>query len=280
MNVQPLSSALGIEITGIDAKSLNDADFNRLRNAFHENVVCVIREQSLSPQDQVFFSRRFGELETHISPVYQMKDVPEVMILSNEVVEGKLLGNPDAGSDWHSDQSYTDRPCAYTILQSVRVPVEGGQTAWTNMISAYETLDAETRQQIDGLVGVHNFSRHKNPRMVPLARLSKDYYEKYSPPDAYHPLVRTHPSTGRKALYLSPRSTIGIKDMEDDRAQPLLDRLFAHIDNPAFVYRHQWRQGDLVLWDNRTSNHIAMGGVKEPEIRRIHRTVVAGEIPF
>ncbi len=280
MNVQPLSTAMGVEVSGIDANSLDEAGFNRLRDVFHDNIVCVIRDQSLTPRQQVEFSRRFGELETHISPVYQMKDVPEVMILSNEVVDGKLVGNPDAGSDWHSDQSYTDRPCAYTILQSVRVPEEGGQTAWTNMVTAYETLDAETKQQISGLVGVHNFSRHKNPRMVPLARLSKDYYEKYSPPDAFHPLVRTHPFTGRKALYLSPRSTIGIKDMDDAIAQPLLDRLFAHIDNVELVYRHQWRAGDLVMWDNRTSNHIALGGVKEPEIRRIHRTTVAGEIPF
>jgi taurine dioxygenase len=280
MQVRPLPQALGAEVVGIDAGSLDDKAFGKLRDTFHDNIVLIIRDQALTPHQQIAFSRRFGELEPHVSPLYQMKDVPEIMVLSNEVVEGKLVGNPDAGSDWHSDQSYTDQPCAYTILQSVRVPQEGGDTAWSNMVTAYETLPKAMKERIDGLIGVHNFSRLKNKRMPPLARLSADYYDKYSPPDAFHPLVRTHPFTKRKALYMSARSTIGIKDMDDAEAQPLLDELFAHIANPAFVYRHTWRQGDLVMWDNRSCNHIALGGVKEPEIRRMHRTTVMGETPF
>ena len=280
MNIRPLSDALGIEVSGLDAAALDDETFNELRDRFHENIVVVIRDQSLSPGEQVQFSRRFGEPEHHVSPLYQMKDEPDVMILSNEVVDGKLVGNPDAGSDWHSDQAYTDQPCAYTILQSVKIPKAGGDTAWTNMVAAYEALSDAMKARIDGLIGVHNFSRLKNPRMKPLERLNADYYQKYSPPDAFHPLVRTHPFTRRKALYLSARSTIGIKDMDDAQAQPLLDELFAHIDNPRFVYRHNWRQGDLVMWDNRTSNHIALGGVKLPDVRRMHRTTVVGEIPF
>jgi taurine dioxygenase len=280
MRVRVLSDALGAEVDGIDCASLDDATFNELLDAFHDNIVLVIRDQSLEPRQQVAFSRRFGDLEHHVSPVYQMKDEPDVMILSNEVVDGKLVGNPDAGSDWHSDQSYTEQPCAYTILQSVRVPNAGGDTAWTNMVAAYEALSDVMKTRIAGLVGVHNFSRLKNKRMAPLERLSKDYYQKYSPPDAYHPLVRTHPFTKKKALYMSPRSTIGIKDMDDEEAQVLLDALFAHIDDPRFVYRHKWRAGDLVMWDNRSCNHIALGGVKEPEIRRIHRTTVMGEVPF
>ena len=278
-NLRPLSDALGAEVIGIDATILDDRAFAELLDAFHDHIVLVIRGQSLTPRQQVDFSRRFGELEHHVSPAYQMPDEPDVMVLSNEKVDGKLVGNPDAGSDWHSDQSYTDRPCAYTILQSVHIPQNGGDTAWTNMVAAYETLDDTMKARIAGLVGVHNFSRLKNPRMAPLERLSTDYYQKYSPPDAYHPLVRTHPFTKKKALYLSPRSTIGIKDMDDREAQPLLDELFAHIDDARFVYRHTWQPGDLVMWDNRACNHIALGGVKEPEIRRIHRTTVMGEIP-
>lgn len=280
MRVRPLSEALGAEVEGIDAADLDNHAFDALLDIFHENIVLVIRDQSLTPGQQVAFSRRFGELEHHVSPVYQMKDEPDVMILSNEVVDGKLVGNPDAGSDWHSDQSYTDQPCAYTILQSVRVPEHGGDTAWTNMVAAYDALDDAMKERLHSLIGVHNFSRLKNPRMKPLERLSTDYYQKYSPPDAYHPLVRTHPFTKREALYLSPRSTIGIKDMDDREAQPLLDQLFAHIDDQRFVYRHKWRPGDLVMWDNRACNHIALGGVKAPEIRRIHRTTVMGEVPY
>lgn len=276
----PLSTAAGVEIVGIDAANMSDSVFEQVLDCLHNNVVIVIRDQALSPKQQVEFTQRFGELEPHVSPVYQMKEQPEIMLLSNEVVDGKLIGNPDAGSEWHSDQSYTERPCAYTILQSVKVPEQGGDTAWTNMMIAYETLPAVLRARIAGLKGVHNFSRHKNPRIKPLERLSKDYYEKYAPPDAYHPLVRTHPVTGRKALYCSPRSTIAIKDMPDEKAQPLLDQLFAHIDNPGFVYRHKWRHGDLVMWDNRISNHLATGGVSLPQIRRMHRTTVVGEVPY
>ena len=278
--IRPLSPVLGVEVVGADASRLDNATFERLRDAFHRSCVLVVRDQSLTPPQQVAFSRRFGELEHHISPLYQMKDEPDVMILSNEVVDGKLVGNPDAGSDWHSDQAYTDEPCAYTILQSVRVPKAGGDTAFTNMVTAYETLSDSMKARLDGLIGIHNFSRLKNPRMKPLDRLDTSYYEKYSPPDALHPLVRTHPHTGRKALYLSPRSTIGIRDMDDSQAQPLLDELFDHIDDPALVYTHKWREGDLLMWDNRSVNHIALGGVKLPDVRRIHRTTVVGERPF
>ena len=280
MTVRPLSEALGAEILNVDTSTLDDATFEKLRDVLHRSIVLVVRDQILTPRQQIAFSRRFGEIEPHISPAYQMKDEPDVMILSNEVVNGKLVGNPDAGSDWHSDQSYTERPCAYTILQSIRVPEQGGDTAWTNMASAYDALPDATKARLHGLIGVHNFSRLKNRRMPPLPRLSPEYYNKYSPPDAHHPLVRTHPFTGRKALYLSPRSTIGIKDMDDAHAQSLLDELFTHIDNPRFVYRHKWRRGDLVMWDNRSANHIALGGVREPQIRRMHRTTVQGEIPF
>ena len=280
MQVAPLSPALGAEITGTDAAAIDRQTFARLRDAVHDHVMVAIRGQKLSPAEQVDFSRRFGDLEHHVSPVYQMPEMPDVMILSNEMADGRLVGNPDAGSDWHSDQSYTDRPCAYTILQSVRVPRSGGDTGWTNMAAAYDALPEAIKTRIQGRFGIHNFSRFKNPRMKPLARLDADYYEQHSPPDAHHPLVRTHPHTGRNALYLSPRSTIGIKDMNDDQAQPLLDALFAHIDNDRFVYRHKWRDGDLVIWDNRSANHIAFGGVREPEIRRMHRTTVIGEIPF
>lgn len=280
IDARPLSKAAGAEILGIDAGKLDDSVFEQILDCLHNNVVVIIRDQALTPAEQVAFTKRFGELEPHISPVYQMKEQPEIMVLSNEVVDGKLVGNPDAGSEWHSDQSYTERPCAYTILQSVHVPATGGDTAFTNMMMAYDTLSPQLKAKVARLVGVHNFSRLKNPRIKPLERLSTEYYEQYAPPDAHHPLVRTHPYTGRKALYLSPRSTIGVRDMPDAQAQPLLDQLFRHIDNPAFVYRHRWRQGDLMIWDNRIANHLATGGVSLPAIRRMHRTTVVGEVPY
>ena len=282
MVVTPLSDALGAEVTGIDAATLDDETFGRLRNALHDHIIVAIRDQTLDPAAQTEFARRFGEIQYHINSEYKMPDQPEVLILSTEIVDGKNVGVPDAGSDWHSDHSYVDRPTAYTILQSVIVPKDGGDTEWTNMAKAHETLPDAMKARLQGLVGIHSFNRMRNPRMTRPVRHenSEAYYAERSPPDAFHPIIRTHPATGRKALYISPRFTIGIKDMDDAEAQPLLDELFAHIANRDLVYRHNWRPGDLVMWDNRQTLHLALGGVKPPEVRRMHRTTVLGEVPF
>ncbi len=281
MVVRPLSDAMGAEVTGIDTGNLDDATFDRLRDALHEHIMLAVRGQALDPAGQTAFTRRFGEIQYHINSEHKMPDQPEVLILSTEVVNGKNVGIPDAGSDWHSDHSYVDRPTAYTILQSVLVPEHGGDTEWTNMVAAYESLSDEMKARLDGLIGIHSFNRMRNPRCNRPGRHKNPeaYFAERSPPDAFHPIVRTHPATGRKALFISPRFTIGIKNMDDAEAQPLLDDLFAHIDNRDFVYRHNWQPGDLVMWDNRQTLHLALGGVKLPEVRRMHRTTVLGEVP-
>ncbi|MDX1486442.1 MAG: TauD/TfdA family dioxygenase, partial [Alphaproteobacteria bacterium] len=252
------------------------------RDALHQYIMLAVRDQALDPAQETAFARRFGEIQYHINSEYKMPDQPEVLILSTEIKDGKNVGIPDAGSDWHSDHSYVDRPTAYTILQSVIVPEHGGDTEWTNMVKAYETLSDDMKARIGGLIAIHTFNRARNPRSTKPSRHKDEaeYYDRVSPPDAFHPIVRTHPATGRKALFVSPRFTVGIKDMDDAEAQPLLDALFAHIDNRDFVYRHKWRPGDLVMWDNRQTLHLALGGVKPPEVRRMHRTTVLGEVPF
>jgi taurine dioxygenase len=282
MKVTPLSDALGAEVTGIDAAGLDDAAFGTLRDAFHDNIVLVVRDQHLSPAQQTAFAKRFGDIQYHINKEYMMPGQPEVLILSTEIKDGKNVGIPDAGSDWHSDHSYVDQPTGYTILQSVTVPKMGGDTEWTNMVAAYDTLSDDMKKRVDGLIGIHSFNRTKNPRMTRPTRHEneKAYFDERSPPDAFHPIARTHPYTGRQALYISPRFTIGIKDMDDAEAQPLLDELFEHIANRDLIYHHRWRDGDLVMWDNRSTIHLACHGVKLPEIRRMHRTTVLGEIPF
>ncbi len=282
MVVTPLSDALGAEVTGIDAANLDDATFGRLRDALHDNIVLAVRGQALDPAAQTEFTRRFGEIQYHINSEYKMEDQPEVLILSTETVDGKNVGIPDAGSDWHSDHSYVDRPTAYTILQSIIVPKVGGDTEWTNMVKAYETLGDDMKARLQGLIGIHSFNRTRNPRLTRPVRHenSEAYYAERSPPDSFHPIVRTHPATGRKALFVSPRFTIGIKDLDEAEAQPLLDELFAHIASRDLVYHHKWLPGDLVMWDNRQTLHLACGGVIAPEVRRLHRTTVLGEVPF
>ena len=281
MTVKPLSEALGAEISGINAAELDDATFDKLRDVFHENLVVVVKGQDLTPAQQTEFARRFGEIQYHISPEYLMKDQPEVMILSNEKEDGKFIGLPDGGSEWHSDHSYVDQPTGYTMLHAIKVPKDGGDTEWTNMVRAYEALSDEMKSRLDGLIGIHSFNRMKNQRLsVPVRHMNDPDYYKRSPPDSFHPVVRTHPHTGKKALYISPRFTIGIKDMDDVEAQPLLDELFAHIQNRDFIYHHRWTVGDLLMWDNRATIHLALLGVPEGQARRMHRTTVLGEVPF
>ncbi|MFM1814319.1 MAG: Alpha-ketoglutarate-dependent taurine dioxygenase [Pseudomonadota bacterium] len=283
IEIKPLSEAMGAEVIGADAARLDDGDFARIRDALHDSGMLVIRGQGLSPADQTDFTRRWGEIQYHINSEHMMPGQPEVLILSTEIDDnGNNVGIPDAGSDWHSDHSYVDFPTAYTILQSVIVPDVGGDTEWTNMTKAYETLSDDMKARIEGLIGIHTFNRTRNPRLVQKSRHRNqaEYYAERSPPDAYHPIARTHPATGRKALFISPRFTIGIKDMDDAEAQPLLDELFAHIANRDFVYHHNWKPGDLVMWDNRQTLHLALGGVKLPHVRRMHRSTVKGERPF
>ena len=282
MKVTPLSPAMGAAVTGINAADLDNAGFNALRDALHEHLMLAVRDQALDPAAQTAFTQRFGEIQYHINSEYKLMDQPEVLVLSTKLVNGKNIGIPDAGSDWHSDHAYVDRPTAYTILQSITVPKQGGDTEWTSMAAAYDGLDAPMKQKLEGLIGIHSFNRFRNPRMTRPTRHPNpaQYFAERSPPDAFHPIVRTNPFTGRKALYISPRFTLGIKDMDDSQAQSLLDALFAHIANRDFVYHHKWRPGDLVMWDNRATLHLACGGVKLPEIRHMHRTTVLGEVPF
>jgi taurine dioxygenase len=280
--INKLALALGAEAIGVDLKSISEPDFVNLRDALHENGVLVVRDQDLNPKEQTEFTRKFGEIQYHINDEYKMPGQPEVLILSTELDEhGNNVGIPDAGSDWHSDHSYVDVPTAYTLLQSVIVPQVGGDTEWIGMTAAYEALSDDMKVRIQGLIGIHSFNRFRNPRMTRPDRHGdgEDYYSKRSPPDAFHPIVRTHPHTGRKALFISPRFTLGIKNMEDGEAQRLLDELFDHLINTRFIYHHKWRKGDLVIWDNRQTLHLALGGVKWPEVRRMHRSTVLGEVP-
>ena len=287
LKINKLSDALGAEITDIDLSGqVDDATLEDVRNALNENLVLVIRDQDFSPGEQVAFSQRFGELVVRVSGEFLHPDFPPVLILSNEVGEdGKTVGATSAyaGDIWHSDLTYAERPSMGSLLHALQVPEKGGgDTAWANMYTAYETLDDETKHKIDGLKATHVRDRRRNWRATPSKEFDRDLNEYYSipVPDSVHPVVRTHPETGRKALFVSPRFTVSIEDMEEDEAQPLLDKLFAHQIRPEFIFQHQWRKGDLVFWDNRATIHLACGGIVPPGIRHLHRTSIGGDIPF
>ena len=285
--VNRLSEIGAAEVVGLDcSKPLSPADLATLKQAFQDNPVLVIRDQSLTAKQQGVFSRQFGPLESQDQKNYTHPDDEDVLILSNEIrPDGTAVGIVDAGDFWHSDSSHHDEPCQATILYSVRNPARGGDTEFCNMYMVYEALPDDLKHQVEGRYAIHHVSKTRNRRVTisPDRPGAKDYYERRATEtrEVRQPLVRTHPQTGRQALYISPRFTIGIADMDDSEAQALLDRLFAtFVRERRFQYRHKWRDGDLVMWDNRCLNHRACGGYGLPDIRRMHRTTIVGDRPF
>ncbi len=288
MKVSAVSDSLGAEVTGVDLTSaMDDETKAALHEAFVQYQVLVIRDQNLTPLQQVAFSSQWGDLEIPDNVQHTHDDSNRVMILSNELrPDGTAVGVVDGGDFWHSDSSHHPLPSMITILQSVRNPKKGGNTDFCNMYTIYQDLPEETKKKIDGLYGIHHVSKTKNKRVTisPNRPGAKDFYELQAKTheNVIQPLVLVHPDSGRKALYCSPRFTIGIKGMTEAEADPILDELFPYITGRArrWHYRHNYSAGDLVMFDNRCLCHRAVGGYGLPDIRRMHRTVVAGDRTF
>ena len=283
MKINRLSDALGAEVSGIDVSKIDDATFHAIHEAFLEHLILVFRNQDLDPEPHIAFSERFGEVEVHLATDHLHPETDKVMLVSNKQVDGRYIGAVSAGDYWHSDLSCQARPNLASFLHAKELPAEGGDTGFCNQYAALETLPDDLRQQIDGRNGIHTFNRMRNPRVkVPEMHKgdAKMRYADRAPPDGIHPIVRTHPETGRKALYVSHRFTVGIEGMSDEEARPILDAIFEHQLNDELIYRHKWRLGDLVMWDNRCTTHHAYGGIPAGQIRHMHRTSLIGDVPF
>lgn len=283
MNIQitRLSNTLGAEITGVDLNTYDDATFEEINAAYLEHQVLCIRDQNLDPESLVTFSERFGVVEPHDNLKFTLAQQPKILVLSNDVDEdGNQIGVIDAGDAWHTDHSFKTHPANCTILYSLKNPSQGGVTDFTNMYAAYDALSDDMKARIANLRGRHSISKLKNKR-VQISGAREDAVEFYKRqekaiPDVDHPLVRTHPVTGRKSLYCSPRFTVGIVGLDEDGGDALLDELIAHSIKPEFRYSHHWRDSDVVMWDNRCVNHRATGGYEYPDIRHLYRTTVEG----
>src|ERR1700681_1971484 len=242
--VNKLSDTAG-EVVGLDCSVPLDATtLATLKRAMLDYPVIAIRDQSLSAREQAAFSRQLGPLEHQDRKTYCHPDDDDVLILSNELrPDGSAVGIVDAGDFWHSDSSHLAEPCRATVLYAVRNPKTGGDTEFCNMYQVYEALPDDLRRRVEGRYGIHHISKSKNPR-VPISAARTDaaaYYKEREKATAEmrQPMVRTHPESGRQALYVSPRFTIGIADMPDAEAQPLLDRLFEIMLEERFRYRHK-----------------------------------------
>jgi taurine dioxygenase len=282
LSVKQSGAALGAEIAFDLSRDMDDRQFREIEAAFHDNIVVVFRGQTLSNARHIEFSRRFGELEIHIVKKYLLPDYPEILRISNIRDEnGELIGLADAGFTWHTDTSYLKRPSRCSLLHAQEVPVRDGQvlgdTIFTNTIAAYEALPDGMKRALAGKKAIHRYSERKRIANSPRPKLTKAQLD--ATPDVAHPIVRTHPATGRKALYVTEGECIGIEGMPDEDGRPLIAELHAHCIRPEFQYRHKWRVGDLLMWDNATSMHLAICDYQLPERRLMYRTTVIGGVP-
>jgi taurine dioxygenase len=279
--VRPFDAPVGAEVVGLDiSKPINDADFTRLHRAHLDHHVVVFRDQRVSPDDHVAFSRRFGPLQIHVLHQFQLKGHPEVLIVSNIKENGEPIGLGDAGVYWHSDLSYKEIPSLGSLLHAQELPSEGGDTLFADQHLAFETLPEALKQRILPLKAEHSYLakyealRAKNPWRP---KLSQAQVDQVAP--AVQPVVRTHPETGRKALFVSEHFTTGIVGLPKEEGDALLAELFAHSVKPEFVYRHSWKPHDLVFWDNRSLMHLA-AGTPDQLRRKLFRTTIEGDLPF
>jgi len=276
-------AACGAEIACDLAQDIDEATFREIEHAFHDNIVVFFRRQNLSNERHIEFSRRFGELEIHIVKKYLLPDSPEILLISNiRDDRGEHIGLADAGFTWHSDTSYRRRPSRCSLLYAKEVPQRGGRpigdTVFANTVAAYEALPESMKKLLARLKAVHRYSARRRVADSPRPKLTRQQVEET--PDIAHPIVRTHPYTGRKSLYVTAGECIGIEGMPDDEALDLVAELDSHCVRPEFLYRHKWQVGDLLMWDNTSSMHLAICDYALPERRLMHRTTVIGTVPF
>jgi taurine dioxygenase len=279
IKVRPLSYALGAAVTGVDLnKPLDAATRAEIQQAWLAHSVIVFPGQQLSPERQIAFGKLFGELDDHKAvPFYRHPEHDEIYLITNRKIGGKESQTKDTGRLWHSDHSFTTHPTTATMLYCCEIPPVGGNTMFANMYLAYETLSPGLRSVLDKLEAVHSlehytssnpFFRQRDPEQI--AKMHK-----LSPPVA-QPVVRTHPETGRKALYISEGQTSHFVGMSREESRGLLQYLFDHSVKPEFTYRHAWTVNDLLMWDNRCTMHLALADYSHEHPRHMHRLTVLG----
>jgi taurine dioxygenase len=274
--IAPLTDHTGAEVTGLDfTRPVDDETRAELKEAFVEHHVLVMRGQHFAPDDFIAAVQLFGDLQAHDKKEHHVPGHPGVSYVSNdEFVNGRRI---IPGETFHTDHSNHPRPPKATTLFAVELPSSGGDTQYVNMHDAYDDLPEKTKQKIDGLKAVHSYLSKHSPR--PLGYLSEES-RRNLPPPGVHPLVRTHPENGRKALFLNPVRMESITGMEDAEALKLIDELMQHATQKKYEYRHKWRHGDWVMWDNRSVMHQANPDYDMNERRYLYRLMLKGEVPM
>jgi taurine dioxygenase len=278
LTIRELKPGFGAEILDLDLSAGDDAVLDSVVDIFNLHGAVLLRDQKLSPADLVRFVARFNEPEGHTLQQYTLPGYPNIYILSNKVVDGKPIGAHNDGVGWHTDYSYKEVPVMCTMLYAVEVPPEGSDTLLADMCAAYDALPAERRAVLDKLVVEHSYQHFMENREHGRMTLSAEL--KAENPDVLHPLVRVHPANGRRALWASTGTVKGIVGMPNPEGLELIDELVEFITQERFVYRHKWRAGDVLVWDNRCTLHTGTLYDDKKYDRLMHRLWAKGDRPM
>lgn len=280
IDVRPIAGALGAEVLGVDlSQPLDDATFAEIEHAFHDRLVLFFHDQQLTPEQHLAFSRRFGPLSR--SPyVKHMAEYPDIIAVLKEADERNIS---TFGNAWHSDFSFLEEPPMGSVLYAREVPAHGGDTLFANMYSAYEALSEGMRRMLDGINAMHSGRPYGMGGVPADLEVSRSIEIERNRPEAdrevAHPVVRVHPVTGRRALFVNSIYTTRFEGMTEAESRPLLQFLYDHAVRPEFTCRLRWRANDLAVWDNRCTMHYAVNDY-DGSRRLMHRTTIKGERPL
>jgi taurine dioxygenase len=275
IDIHPLSPALGAQISGVDlSRDLTGEQRNVIEQALLDHQVLFFRDQPITPQQQARFAANFGDL--HIHPIYpNVPEQPEVLILDTAVTDVR------DNAIWHTDVTFLPTPALGAVLSAKQVPAYGGDTLWASGIAAFEALSRPMQMLLDGLTATHDFTRS-----FPLERfgntaedLARWEETRRKNPPLSHPVIRTHPVSGRKALFVNDGFTTRINELEAAESEAILKLLFAHGTRPEFTLRWRWQVNDVAMWDNRVTQHYAVDDYR-PQRRVMHRATILGDAPF
>ncbi len=287
IDIVPSGEPLGADVLGLDARTMQDDEtMAMVRAAFALHGVLCFRDQCLDERQLIAFTQQFGEIESYVLSDYALKDYPEILIVSNIVEDDGPIGLMDAGTTWHTDMSYITAPPAATLLYAKEVPVDEdgetvGNTLFASTAAAYDALPDAMKTRLAGRCTTHSYeakharrAQEGKSNRKPISKAQRD-----SLPPVDHPVIRTHAESGRQCIYVVAGECQGITGIPDDEAEELLEMLAAHCVKPEFHYRHKWRVGDVLIWNNCLVQHLALHDYALPQRRLMLRTTVQGSVP-
>jgi len=281
LKIIPTGAPIGAFVEGVDlSKELDAHTFAQIEDAYDRHTVLVFRGQHLTPEQHISFARRFGALEIHLAKRALLAGYPEILLVSNVKDDtGEDIGLSDAGQTWHTDTSYREKPSRGSVLYAREVPVADdgvalGNTLFASTAKAYEDLSEQMKRRLMGLNAIHSYGFRKRPPGSQRSKIAAAVL--HETPDVAHPMVRIHPKTGRKALYVFEGECVGIENMAEGEALPLIHELTGICTQRQYIYEHKWQVGDVVMWDNAASLHLAMCDYKLPQRRLLHRVTIEG----